>query len=176
MNDYLKRILLLFFLCSSVNGFGQNNEIKITANYTNQSVESIINDICKKYNTSIYFKSADLPSGLKSISTNNRAITDVLKELAAGSGLSVVEYRNGYYLIFENKEEFKKDNITEEILKSQTLADFSGKTVKLDGTPLKNGKNTLKAIIRDAETKEEIIGQQFLSTGRSAQCQILRAK
>ena len=45
MNDYLKRILLLFFLCSSVNGFGQNNEIKITANYTNQSVESIINDI-----------------------------------------------------------------------------------------------------------------------------------
>ena len=166
MNDYLKRILLLFFLCSSVNGFGQNNEIKITANYTNQSVESIINDICKKYNTSIYFKSADLPSGVKSISATNRAITDVLKELAAGSGLSVVEYRNRYYLIFENKEEFKKDNITEEILKSQTLADFSGKTVKLDGTPLKNGKNTLKAIIRDAESKEEIIGAAVSVNGK----------
>lgn len=163
---FQKKILPFIILLFSMTGYTQSNEPKVTINYQNLSPENIINDISKKYSVPIYFKSSDLPLSTKSLNAKDKNLSEILKELIAGSGMEVVFYRGAYFLIFQNKDDLKKDVINEEILKSQTLADFTGKTIKLQGTTSKTGKNTLNATIRDADTKEEIIGAAVSVNGK----------
>jgi hypothetical protein len=167
MNKSVSKILLFFLLLLSLNSYTQSESIKITANYNNLSTSVILEDIRNKYATPIFYKPADLPLGNKSVNWKDKPLTEAIKELVLGSGLSVVEYGNAYFLIFETTSETApRDVINEEILKSQTLADFSGKTIKLQGSTSSTSKNTLNAVVRDVLTKEEIIGAAISVNGK----------
>ncbi len=162
----MKKIYLLLFIFIQYSAIAQTPEPEISVNYKDQTLSTILEDIISKYNVTVFYKSGELPQDIMSVSAKNKPISELLKELISGTKLSLVQYRQGYYLIGFGVDVVRRDAINEEILKSQTLADFSGKTIKLNGIPIKSGKNILNGVIRDAETKEEIIGAAISLNGK----------
>ncbi len=166
MTDYIKKLFFLFFICLQYTAFTQFSEPEVSGTYKDQNLAAILEDIKTKYNIRIYHKPNDLPQDLLTVNIKDKPISELIKELIGGTKLNLITYRQLYFLILQNTVEARRDVINEEILKSQTLADFSGKTIKLEGTPQKNGKIILNGVIKDADTKEEIIGAAVSVNGK----------
>jgi len=149
-------VLLLLFVSSSI--IAQQSQKNEAVVYSDKKISEVLKDLQTKTGINIYFKEDDLPESLVSVRGNVSDLDKMLKEMIAGSLLKVVDYRGSFFVVKALPSEVTKDNLSDEIEKAQLLADFSGKVIKLEGTPSKTGKNILTLDIKDVTTKEEIIG------------------
>jgi hypothetical protein len=157
-------LLVLIILLNTVFINAQSTK-NISTTFQNKTITDIINQISSDQKIKIYFKDTELPKDIISKEYKEKDINSILNDLLLGSNLKSVEYGGAFFIISKSPNE-SRNAVQDEITKAETLAEIQSKPIIIQGEQDKSGKNILTCILKDEESKEEIIGAYISLNGK----------
>jgi hypothetical protein len=138
-------------------------EVKITINYQNESIPTVLESIQEIHSVTFYYRPGDIPEIKRSGNFEDSSLGDVLEDLLGGLPLRTFFYRD--YAVVLLPAAFLQENYSAEFFETlddqvtgNTLAREPDLTIGDLTTLRPTGKALIKGQITDAQTEEPIIG------------------
>lgn len=168
MKGNTRILTLLFFLIFGTTSQieAQDSEQLITENFTNQTYQTILNQIQEKYKIRFFYKADELPDSPINISFSDQDIEQVLGQLLQNTQLSHIDYRDNGVIILPKTELAANytadyytalDNASSGNVENQNTA-IEVKRIGDISTLDPSGLAIVTGVIIDDQTDEAIIG------------------